>query len=500
MPDPTAELETRVRTGLADLVAGGPAASSRHDAVSARAARHEQRFAQRRRLLAGTAAVAVFGGGTAWVLRRDGERRVAVGPAGSTDGAWGSIDLAPLSARVDPAVVWAGDRLIVWGGVVAGGADYLLHPDGAAWSPTSASWQSIADAPAGAIAGGFGLWDGREVLVGLIEGDANAPWNDQASEAEALYGIAAYDPAADTWRYVAPIPGDTDERLASARQGVLVQDGLLVAVRVALPGPTHDGDVVFIRSADGAARAVDPGPFAASPYPDASGEVALTAVGDLVVATPNWDLRPWVLDPATWTWRQAAAPPSASSLHLLPAVGLGDRALAFESGGPEGQPLWMFDPRADGPEAWSQREGNPFAAARWGYDPVWTGMELFVPGSGLRPRRRHVARGGPAAPRVGPPTDPGVTQRRAARCSCSGGRSTPARTRRRATATLVRTRSTAGSSPAVERPLLRSAARQADAAAVVSTTIGGKPSARTSSIPATPWRVRRATSSDSGVT
>ena len=149
MPDPTAELETRVRRGLADLVAGGPAPSSRHAAVYARAARHEQRFTQRRRLLAGTAAAAVVGGGTAWALRRDGERHVAVGPAGSTDAAWGPIDVAPLSDRVDPAVVWAGDQLIVWGGVVAGGPDYLVHPDGAAWSPTSATWQSIADAPAG---------------------------------------------------------------------------------------------------------------------------------------------------------------------------------------------------------------------------------------------------------------------------------------------------------------------------------------------------------------
>ena len=347
--------------------------------------RHEQRFVQRRRLLAGTAAAAVVGGGTAWALRRDGERHVAVGPAGSTDAAWGPIDVAPLSDRVDPAVVWAGDQLIVWGGVVAGGPDYLVHPDGAAWSPTSATWQSIADAPAGAIAGGFGLWDGREMLVGLIEGDPNAPWNDQSSELNPLYGIAAYDPTADTWRYVAPIPGDTDERLASARQAVLVQDGLLVAVRVALPGPAHDGDVVFIRSADGEARAVDPGPFAASPYPDASGEVSLTAVGDLVVATPNWDLRPWVLDPATWTWRQAAAPPSASSLHLLPAVGIGDVALAFESSGPDGQPLWMFDPRADGPSAWSQRAENPFSPARWDYEPVWTGTELFVPGAAYDP-------------------------------------------------------------------------------------------------------------------
>lgn len=324
MRNSTSELENKVRECLADLLAAGPVPSSRHAAVDARMAKLDQRFVQRRRLLAGTAAATLVGSGLVWVLNRDhaADQRVGVGPSGpvgpesSTE--WRRIDPAPLSDRVNPAVVWAEDRLLVWGGVVAGGPSYLVPPDGVAWSAASASWDPIAPAPAGAIVGGFAIWDGTEMLVGLIEGDADAPWNDQSSEANPLDGIAAYNPRSNTWRYVAPIAGDRDERLGSARQAVLVSGGLLVAIRQALPVENHDADIVFIATADGAASPIDPGPFAASPYPDASGEVALTTIGDLVVATPNWDLRPWVLDPTSGTWRQASPPPTATS--LLPCI------------------------------------------------------------------------------------------------------------------------------------------------------------------------------------
>lgn len=391
MPDPTPEFEQRIRTGLVDLVASAPDAPSRHAAIDARVAHYDRRFVQRRRLVAGTAATALVGGGLTWALNRRGDatgpQDVTVGPTPSTNQdeptGWQSIDAAPLSPRTTPAAVWAGDRLIVWSGMVYGGPDHLLHPDGASWAPASASWRTIAPAPAGAIGGGFAVWDGNEILVGLTEGDSEAPWNDLGSEANALNGIAAYMPSTDAWRYVAPIAADKNERLRSARQAVVVDDGLLVAVRPALPGaPGHEGDIVLINVATGERTVVDPGPFSASPYPDASGDVTLTAVGSLVVATPNWDLRPWILDPATWSWRQASAPPTASSLHLLPATAAGDRAIFFES---SGLSPWMFDPTADGPDAWQPGSPDPFPYALWRYDPVWGGTELFIPGAAYSP-------------------------------------------------------------------------------------------------------------------
>lgn len=391
MPDTTSDFEGQLRSRLADLVASGPDASSRHDAIDARVAAHNRRFVQRRRLLIGSAATttAVVGGGLAWQLTRgDGQpHRVTVGPTpdpgGDGPSGWQHIAVAPLSPRVDPHVVWAGDRLIVWGGVAFGGSDHLLPPDGASWDRSSASWTPIATAPAGAIGGGFALWNGDEVLVGLTEGDSSAPWNDGGSEANGVYGIVGYRPAADTWRHIAPVEADTDERLRSARQATVVGGDLLVAVRPALPGAAgHDQDILLIDIATGNRTAIEPGPFAASPYPDASSEVALATVGDLVVAIPNWDLRPWVLEPGSWSWHQLSAPPAAHSLHLLPATAAGDLAVCFESSGSR---PWVLDPTIDGDAAWTRASENPFPHARWSYESVWGDTELFVPGAAYNP-------------------------------------------------------------------------------------------------------------------
>src|SRR5690606_36587496 len=89
--------------------------------------------------------------------------------------------------------------------------------------------------------------------------------------------------------------------------------------------------------------------FAASPYPDGSGEVDLVAVGGLVLATPNWDRRPWVLDVARG-WRRLPEPPAARTLHLLPATATGTTAILFESDGPGHG--WLLDPTASDDALW----------------------------------------------------------------------------------------------------------------------------------------------------
>lgn len=384
-----AEIEARLRSGLAALAISAPDLPERLDAVDERAAALRGRHDQRRRLLIAGAATAASAAAGIWGVTRvrgsDGQQ-VTVGPTPTTpagDGEWVAIPSASLSPRRSPAVVWTGTELIVWGGV--GSQEYLLPPDGATWRPGSESWESMAPAPAGAIGGGFAVWDGSEMIVGVTEGDSTAPWNSEASAAQALYGIAGYSPQADAWRYIAPVDADTDQRLRSRRQAVLTPVGLLVAVRSALPGAAdHDRDLLLVDTIAGHRINLPPGPFAASPYPDASGEITLTSVGDLVVAVPNWDLRPWVLDAPTRKWRQADGPPSATSLHLLPAVATGSRTLLFES---DRRQPWLFDPTAQPAEAWSPAAAAPTEGAAWGYDPVWSGTEVFIPGHAYDPDR-----------------------------------------------------------------------------------------------------------------
>ena len=380
------DIEQRIRAGLADLVAAAPDPASRRSGLVDREFEYRGNLLRRRDFLVGAAATTAAAGVGLWILagRDDGSgtKQVSVRPVPTTEprrsGEWRRIGSAPLSPRSSPFIVWAGDRLIVWGGTANSGPDYTPPPDGASWTPASETWAAIAPAPAGVIQNGFAVWDGREVFVGLTEADASA-----TNPLAIRYGIVAYDPIADRWRHIASVVPDSDKRLGSARQAVRVGNSLLVAVRFALPGASgHDGDAFFVDVTSGQRRALDPGPFAVSPYPDASGDVTLAVVGDVVVATPNWDLRPWVLDVGAGTWRRVTAPPGAESLHLLPATAAGAQAFFFES---DARKLWAFDPAGDGPGAWRAAARNPFPSARWGYDPVWSGRELFVPGAAYDP-------------------------------------------------------------------------------------------------------------------
>lgn len=381
MTEDPAGFEARLRRDLVTLAESAPNVPARLDAIDEHVVALRGRFVQRRRLVIGGAAAAGAAAAGVWgmaVFREPEGQQVTVGPipedpTGRRE--WARIPVAPLSPRRSPATVWAGTELIVWGGV--GASDYLLPPDGARWRPGSESWEPMAPGPAGAIGGGFAVWNGEEMFVGLTEGDATAPWNPERPPAEALYGIAGYSPQADTWRYIAPVE-DSDQRLRSQRQAVWTPAGLLVAVRTALPGAAgHERDLVLVDTTSGQRTELPAGPFAASPYPDASGEVTLTSVGDLVVAIPNWDLRPWVLDPATRQWRQADGPPAATSLHLLPAVAAGPKAFLFES---DGRRPWLFDANAQPADAWTSAAAAPPSDTAWGYQPVWSGTEIFIPG------------------------------------------------------------------------------------------------------------------------
>ena len=259
---------------------------------------------------------------------------------------------------------------------VESGPDSQNLSDGAVWRPDD-GWRPIADGPAGMVPGGFAVWDGAEMFVGSTEADSAAPWNTERSEEDARYGIAAYDPIADRWRYIAPLVPDETRQLGPSRQAVLVGGQLLVAVELALPGTAgHGADLVAYDPTTGQSRLVDPGPFAESPYTDASGTVSLTAVGDHVVATPNFDLRPWVLDLSAGTWTRLAAP-DTQSLHLSPATASGDRAGFFDS-----DQLWVLDLST---ASWERATSNPGRRARWSFEPVWSGQELFTPGAAYDP-------------------------------------------------------------------------------------------------------------------
>lgn len=114
---------------------------------------------------------------------------LAYDPAGES---WRELPAGPL-AVADDAAVWTGEEVIVWGGPGRNGAGSV----GAAYDPASDVWRTIARAPI--RLNQFDLvWTGEEVIAfGALLDRRN--W----SNSRRAIG-AAYDPASDSWRELAP--------------------------------------------------------------------------------------------------------------------------------------------------------------------------------------------------------------------------------------------------------------------------------------------------------
>lgn len=141
------------------------------------------------------AAVAAVAIGVAVTGGDPGEDRPGVTDRGdgspTSSDSWEPVADAPLSPRDQAVAAWTGAEVIVVGGTTGRpcppGADCALPPksaeraDGAAYDPATDTWREIAPAPA-AFAGGHALWwDDRVIVV-----------SDRLT--------MAYDPAADEWQ------------------------------------------------------------------------------------------------------------------------------------------------------------------------------------------------------------------------------------------------------------------------------------------------------------
>lgn len=115
-------------------------------------------------------------------------------------------------------VVWTGREAIGWGGGCCGDA----WSNGTAYDPTTSTYRNLPRSPLAASQGPLGAWNGRELdlFVGGF-GPDDTPYPARFARA------AAYDPATDTWRRIAPLPG-SDVRYGF--HGTAVWDGREILV------------------------------------------------------------------------------------------------------------------------------------------------------------------------------------------------------------------------------------------------------------------------------
>jgi hypothetical protein len=107
---------------------------------------------------------------------------------------WRRLPPAPVGAP--GLAVWTGRELIGWGGGCCGDA----HSDGSAYDPTRNRWRRLAASPLAASQSPLGAWTGKELLLFVSGLDPDG------GPVEGAVRAAAYRPATDTWRRIAPFP------------------------------------------------------------------------------------------------------------------------------------------------------------------------------------------------------------------------------------------------------------------------------------------------------
>jgi hypothetical protein len=113
-------------------------------------------------------------------------------------------------------IVWTGRDAIGWGGGCCGDA----YSNGAAYNPRTNTFRKLPRGPLAPSQGPIGAWDGRELLLFVSGFDPDGkPYPARLARA------AAYDPATNRWRRIAPAPARGGTAVWNGRQLLLVAAG-----------------------------------------------------------------------------------------------------------------------------------------------------------------------------------------------------------------------------------------------------------------------------------
>ncbi len=287
-------------------------------------------------------------------------------------GQWEPLPDAPLSPRRGHAAVWDREELLIWGGVDEHGAALA---DGAAYNPITQVWRPLPASPLPPSPHPLLTWTGSSVLV--LAGDPEAGGA----------AFAAYDPAVDQWRSLAPPPGTDSPRVATWAGRELVV-GLVSPADLRRPEPVRDASappqtrwLAYHPAADTWRELPSsPGSFAlpASAYWDHASIIAVFEApgrGGTVVRR---------LDPAGTGWENLPPIPAPAGLPLVFGW-TGYSLLAAPATSVPGAPVTLAEPMelplgpGRQPETWQPRP--PRGPISWvDASSTWTGRAWLLLG------------------------------------------------------------------------------------------------------------------------
>jgi hypothetical protein len=113
--------------------------------------------------------------------------------------AWHLLPPSPLTGRANASAVWTGTEVIVWGGEAVGNFGIPkgdLNAQGASYTPSTNTWRLLPAAPIKARNDPALIWTGRQMIV----------FGGQNADGSWVANGAVYDPASDSWNALPAFP------------------------------------------------------------------------------------------------------------------------------------------------------------------------------------------------------------------------------------------------------------------------------------------------------
>ena len=126
------------------------------------------------------------------------------GAGGLSDGAaynpstqtWNRMPRSPLSPRLGSTAVWMGKEAMLWGGEEIVGPGEHAFADGAAYNPATATWRTLPRSPLEARTGATAIWTGSQAII----------FGGMTANGMSLYDGATYNPRTNLWHSLPVMP------------------------------------------------------------------------------------------------------------------------------------------------------------------------------------------------------------------------------------------------------------------------------------------------------